>query len=121
MSVSIWIYNSVKALSNTDVAFTVRKTVKDAETACRYTEQIAALHKGDYQMITAVHKENQGNSLYHAHFVMNTVNINNGKLYHSGRAELKQFAMHIHEVTGNYCKTEIKKLGMIYHILKHPY
>ena len=86
-----------------------RRTVKDAATACRYTEQIADFHKGDYQPITAVHKENQGNSLYHAHFVMNTVNINNGKLYHSGKSELRQFAMHVHDVTGNYCKPEIKK------------
>jgi hypothetical protein len=49
------------------------------------------------------------NSLFHSHIVMNTVNINDGKLYHSGRSELKQLAIHIHEVTGNYCKAVIKK------------
>ena len=85
-----------------------RKTVADAETACAYTEKIAGHFKGNYQMITAVHLEDQGNSLYHAHIVMNTVNLNNGKLYHSGKSELNELAMHVHNVTGNYCKAFIK-------------
>ena len=88
-----------------------RKSVNNKETACVYTEQIAGFFKNDYQMITSVHRENQGNSLYHAHIVMNSVNINNGKLYHRGRAELGQLAMHVHEITGNYCKPFIKRAG----------
>ncbi len=85
-----------------------RKTVTDAYTACRYTDQIAEFFRDDYQMLTAVHQEDQKNSLYHAHIVMNSVNINNGKLYHSGWTELDKFAMHIHDVTGNYCKPFMK-------------
>ena len=46
-----------------------------------------------YQVITAVHYENQGGSLYHAHLVVNTVDIYNGKLYHSGIYELGQLAI----------------------------
>lgn len=84
------------------------KSVSDADTACAYTEQVADYFKGQYQMITAVHQENQGNSLYHAHIVMNTVNVNTGKLYHSGRKELSALAMKVHDVTGNYCKAFIK-------------
>lgn len=83
--------------------------IQDAGTACKYTEQIAEYFNGDYQMLAAVHKENQGVSQYHGHIIMNTVNFNDGKLYHSGISELKQLAMHVHEVTGNYCKTEIEK------------
>lgn len=86
-----------------------KKNVTDPDTACEYTEQIAGFFKDKYQMITAVHKEDQGNSLYHAHIVMNTVDVNTGKLYHSGRRELTALAMKVHDVTGNYCKTEIKK------------
>lgn len=86
-----------------------RRTVNDAETACRYTDKIASFLKGDYQTIAAVHKENQGNSEFHSHFVVNTVNYKDGKLYHSGRKELGELAMHIHEITGGYCKAEIKK------------
>lgn len=85
-----------------------KKNVSDEETACDYTDKIADFFKDNYQMITAVHQENQGHSLYHAHIVMNSVNHNNGKLYHSGIRELNEFAMHIHDVTGDYCKTEIK-------------
>ncbi len=82
--------------------------VDNAETASEYTKNIADYFKNDYQMVTAIHQENQGNSKYHAHIVMNSVNYNNGKLYHSGIGELKQFAMHIHDVTDNYCKIEFK-------------
>ena len=59
-------------------------------------------------MITAVHQKDQGNSLYHAHIIMNSVDYNTGKLYHSGLDELKQLAMQVHDVTGNYCKECIK-------------
>lgn len=85
------------------------KNVQDADTACAYTEQIVDYFSGNYQMITAVHKENQGGSQYHGHIIMNSVNINDGKLYHSGITELKQLAMHVNEVTGNYCKPYIEK------------
>lgn len=83
--------------------------VQDADTVCKHTEQIADYFNGDYQMITAVHKENQGGSKYHSHIIMNPVNLNTGKLYHSGISELKQLAMHVNKVTGNYCKTEIER------------
>lgn len=88
-----------------------KRTVNDPDTACEYTEQIAKLFNGQYQMITAVHQEDQGNSLYHAHIVMNSVDMNTGKLYHSGRKELSALAMKVHDVTGNYCKPIIKKPG----------
>jgi hypothetical protein len=42
---------------------------------------------------------------------MNTVDLNNGKLYHSGGSELKELAMHVHDITGDYCKPVIKYLG----------
>lgn len=83
-------------------------TVTEAQTACEYTDKIADYFKDRYQMITAVHQEDQGNSLYHAHIIMNSVDYNTGKLYHSGLDELKQLAMHVHDVTGNYCKECIK-------------
>lgn len=86
-----------------------KKTVTDPDTACKYTEQIAGFFKDQYQMIMAVHEEDQGNSLYHVHIIMNTVDVNTGKLYHSGRKELSQLAIAVHNVTGNYCKPLIKK------------
>lgn len=84
-------------------------TTTDERTACIYTERIAHYFSDQYQLVTAVHREYQNNSLYHAHIVMNPVNINNGKLYHSGYSELHEFAKHIYKVTGNYCKPRINK------------
>ena len=83
--------------------------VQDADTACDYMYQIALYFADDYQVIYAVHKENQGGSKYHGHIMVNTVNYKNGKLYHSGWKELGELAMHVREVTGNYCKPQIKK------------
>ena len=60
-------------------------------------------------MLTTVHQEDQGNSLYHAHIIMNTVDYNNGRLYHSGIQELQSLAMHVYSITGDFCKSIIKK------------
>ena len=87
------------------------KNVCDKKTACKYTELIALFFRIGYQVIVALHKEYQRGSLYHAHFVVNTVNIHDGRLYHSGTKELYELARYINSVTGNYCKTEIKKPG----------
>ncbi|MCM1008401.1 MAG: relaxase/mobilization nuclease domain-containing protein [Ruminococcus flavefaciens] len=82
--------------------------VCDAETACAYTRQIAEIFRNDYQLETAVHMENQGGSQYHSHFIVNSVNYNNGKLFHSGITELKQIAMQIYDITGNYCSIKFE-------------
>ena len=73
--------------------------------------RIALSFAEDYQVVHVVHMENQGNSKYHGHIIVNTVNYKNGKLYHSGWKELGDLAMYIHEITGNYCKPIIKKPG----------
>ena len=65
-----------------------RSTVTEPQTACEYTDKIADYFKDRYQMITAIHQEDQGNSLYHAHIIMNSVDYNTGKLYHSGLMNL---------------------------------
>lgn len=92
-------------------------TVKTPEAACILTDKIAQFFAPDYQLITAVHLEYQGNSDYHAHLILNTVNLKTGKLYHSGFDELLEFGKYIHDLTGNFCKCFIKyedskKLGL---------
>ena len=85
-----------------------KNKVSDSITACNLTEAIAMHLRKKYQVITAVHYEDQGNSLYHAHLVVNTVDIFTGMLYHSGIYELGQLAIFIHNLTGNFCKAVIK-------------
>ena len=84
-------------------------SVTNENVASMYTANIADLFKDQYQMITALHKEDQGGSQYHAHIIINTVDYNTGKLYHSGIMELKQLAMNIHNITGCYCKPYIER------------
>lgn len=93
------------------------KTVRDADTACILTEKIAMFFAPDYQLITTVHQEFQGHSDYHAHIILNTVNLKTGKLYHSGSEELLKLGLLINNLTGNFCKCVIKyedtkKLGL---------
>ena len=79
-------------------------SVRDVETACAYTMKIAELLRYNYQLEVAVHMEDQGGSLFHSHFIVNSVNYNNGRLFHSGITELKQLAVQIYNITGRYCQ-----------------
>ena len=81
--------------------------VQDADTACDHMYKIAQLFADKYQVIYAVHKEDQGGSQYHGHIMVNSVNYKNGKLYHSGRKELGDLAIAIKDITGSYCRPDI--------------
>lgn len=81
--------------------------VQDADTACDHMYRIAQLFADKYQVIYAVHKEDQGGSQYHGHIMVNSVNYNNGRLYHSGRMELSNFAIAIKDITGSYVRASI--------------
>lgn len=80
------------------------QNVQDANTACKYTKQVTDYFSGNYQMITAVHRENQGGSQYHAHIIMNSVNYHNGKLYNSSPEEIAKLRDHAADVTGRTCR-----------------
>lgn len=77
------------------------KSVQDAETACRYTEEIAKYFANDFQTVQCTHYENQGNSLYHAHIVANSVSYTNGMMFNSSPQNILQFCDYVHNVTGN--------------------
>lgn len=83
-------------------------SVRDAGTAYAYIIQIEKLFGYDYQIEVAVHMEDQGGSLFHSHFVVNSVNYNNGRLFHSGITELKQIAVQIYNITGRYCQVRFE-------------
>ncbi len=61
---------------------------------------IAAFFKDNYQVMWSVHHADGDSAHYHMHLVMNSVNLQNGKLYHSGPSELNQFCCHVKAVTG---------------------
>ncbi|MEE3404923.1 MAG: relaxase/mobilization nuclease domain-containing protein [Acutalibacteraceae bacterium] len=61
---------------------------------------IAAYFKNSYQLIWAVHPPDVDSSHYHMHIMMNSVNVNNGSLFHSGPPEMHAFAAHVMQFTG---------------------
>lgn len=79
-------------------------TVTDRETASFMTEQIAENLVDKYQLITGIHEDNQGGSLYHAHMIMNSVNYHNGKLYNSCPEEIAKLRDHVIDVTERTCR-----------------
>lgn len=79
-------------------------TIANRETASLMTEQIAENLADKYQLLTGIHEENQGDSFYHAHMIMNSVNYNNGKLYNSSPEEIAKLRDHTADVTGRTCR-----------------
>ena len=81
------------------------KTVQDAETACRYTEQIAAYYADQFQTLQCTHEKLHGKSRYHTHIIANSVSFVNGMMFRSGVPEMQGFCHHVEQVTG--CKTRL--------------
>ena len=72
----------------------------NAEFALQYAPTIAAYFQNSYQLIWSVHPADQDSSHYHMHIMLNSVNIQNGKLFHSGPAEMHAFAAYVMQFTG---------------------
>lgn len=72
----------------------------NAEFALQYAPTIAAYFQNSYQLIWSVHPADQDSSHYHMHIMLNSVNIQNGKLFHSGPAEMHAFAVYVMQFTG---------------------
>ena len=78
--------------------------VRTYEKAKAWAILIGAFFKNQYQLLWAVHKKKRGESLFHVHFIMNTVSFVDGKLYNSSRAHLTDFCKYVERVTGSPCK-----------------
>lgn len=60
---------------------------------------IAAYFKNSYQLIWSVHPADVDSSHYHVHIMLNSVNVKNGSLFHSGPAEMHAFATYVMQFT----------------------
>ncbi len=78
--------------------------VRTYEKAKAWAILIGAFFKNHYQLLWAVHKKKRGESLFHVHFIMNTVSFVDGKLYNSSRAHLTDFCKYVERVTGSPCR-----------------
>lgn len=75
-------------------------TTDNADYAVSHAAEIAGYFKDSYQLAWSVHPPEEHSSHHHIHIVLNSVNVQNGNLFHSGPAEMHAFAAHVKEITG---------------------
>ena len=92
-------------------------SVQDQDVAIAYAKGIALFFHQRFQLLFAVHHKVCENSLYHVHFVVNSVSLLNGLLFHSSPLILNAFCQHVAKITGlkpyshfdNKAKTDYRK------------
>ena len=72
----------------------------NAEFAVKAAPLIAAYFKDYYQLLWSVHPADVDSSHYHMHILLHSVNLQNGKLFHSGQYEMSAFGYHVKQITG---------------------
>lgn len=69
-------------------------------------EEIVAYYTNDFQVVYSVHEDRKGydniNKNYHIHLVINSVNYNNGKIFHEGPPDSVKFQKYIEKIINNY-------------------
>ncbi len=59
---------------------------------------IVAYFRGLYQLLWCIHHTDKASAHYHMHLLLHALNLENGKLYHSGYHEVTAFCRHIQRV-----------------------
>ncbi len=60
---------------------------------------IASFFAAEYQVMWCVHRADAYDAHYHIHILLHTVNLLNGKLFHSGPYEINGFGYHVKSIT----------------------
>lgn len=91
------------------VVYDVRSTWRNNyEQAASMSHNIAAYFSDKYQIVYGIHRKSclkkcgELASIYHAHFVMNSVSYVNGKMFARNRFELYAFLDHIKHITKDF-------------------
>jgi len=88
------------------LSYTIR-TAYDVERAKSVTRMIADYFANRYQIIWCVHEKHMAkkygsvSSMYHAHFVMNSVSYVDGRMFGGSRSEIYTFLDYVKRVTGD--------------------
>ena len=72
----------------------------DKEYAIQAAPKITAYFKENYQLMWCVHCADESFKHHHIHILLHSVNVMNGKLFHSGPYEINGFAYHLKKITG---------------------
>lgn len=98
------------------ISFTTRTThYNDLECTEGLCRNIANYFTDRYQIVWCIHEKRTSakyggiSSVYHAHFVMNSVSYIDGKMFGGSHAEMYSFLEHIKSVTGD--KSWVVKYG----------
>ncbi len=81
------------------------KSVNDPVKAVTLSICIAAYFKDAYQVIWCLHEKERENSLYHMHIVVNSVSYLDGKMFHSGYAEVSAFCGYVEKAAGCHVRS----------------
>lgn len=71
---------------------------KDQSFYAEVSRKISEYFREDYQVLWCLHKKETVKSLYHAHIVVNSVNINNGKLLSANWSYCSKLTKHIEKL-----------------------
>ncbi len=80
------------------------RSVSDPFSAADISNTVVSYFTPEYQLLWCVHGKDRGCSHYHTHIVLNSVSYVNGKMFHSGPAEMNAFARYVGTVTGQTCR-----------------
>ena len=97
---------SVNPLFHFIVAYNTRSAY-DLERAKQMTRKIAEYFASRYQIVWCVHEKHMSKgrshygmaTMYHAHFIMNSVSFKDGRMFSGDHAEMYSFLDHIKSVT----------------------
>ena len=82
--------------------------VMTVDEACKLTAEIVSELADEFQMCIAIHEKDRDYAHFHAHVVMNAVSYVDGRLFHSGFAELNELCRKVSEVTERCCRLVIE-------------
>ncbi len=68
--------------------------------AMRAAPMIASYFMQNYQVMWSVHPSDPDSSHFHQHILLHSVNLQNGRLFHSGPYEVNGFCYHVKAITG---------------------
>lgn len=92
-------YNQLSSNPAAHIVVSFDEETNNEEFAVNNAPAIAAYFQDSYQLIWAVHPADVDSSHYHMHIMLNSVNVNNGSLFHSGPPEMHAFASHVMQFT----------------------
>lgn len=81
--------------------------VDNPRLALKYAQKISHYYGNRFQTVYSIHEKptyhkGKVQSLYHAHFILNSVSFSDGKMFSQGKGDIYEFAEYIKKVTHDY-------------------